>query len=263
MVKLIVTDIDGTLVEEGGNTLNPEYYEVIEKLYEKGILFVAASGRHANSVSRLFAPVLDKIWIISQNGAVVGNAESSKVLNPIPRKWVEELWADLSEHEEVDSILDTEGITFAPKEGSFMYNWIKYEYKYDVEPVDGWKCIPEKDYSMVTIYHPESGERFVKEHIKDKWEDRLDMVPTGKCWVDCLMPGISKGNAAKMICKKLDIKPEDIYAFGDNINDMSMVEMAGTGFAVEGARPEVKAIADHIIPGYDKDGVLEVLKGLL
>lgn len=263
MIKLIVTDIDGTLVEEGGNTLNPEYYEVIEKLHEKGILFAAASGRHAGSVKRLFGPVVDKIWIISQNGSVIGNKDFSEVLNPMPRKWVEELWKDLSSFKEVDSMVDTEDITFAPKEGTDMYNWVKYEYKYDIEPTGSWNSLPDKSFSMVTIYHPESGESFVKDHIQAKWGERLNLVPTGKCWVDCLMPGISKGNAARMICEKLGIKPEEVYAFGDNINDMSMVEFAGTGFAVEGARPEVKDIADHIIPGYDKDGVLEVLKGLL
>ena len=46
MIKLIVSDIDGTLVPEGNTDLNPEYLEVIKKLTEKGIVFAAASGRH-------------------------------------------------------------------------------------------------------------------------------------------------------------------------------------------------------------------------
>ena len=71
MVKLIMTDIDGTLIPDGTMDINPEYFEVIEKLVEKGIIFVVASGRHMSSVKKVFAPVLDKIWVASQNGNVL------------------------------------------------------------------------------------------------------------------------------------------------------------------------------------------------
>ena len=57
MVKLIMTDIDGTLIPDGTMDINPEYFEVIEKLVEKGIIFVVASGRHMSSVKKVFAPV--------------------------------------------------------------------------------------------------------------------------------------------------------------------------------------------------------------
>ena len=46
MIKLIASDIDGTLLPEGTDRINPEIYEVIRKLKEKDILFAAASGRH-------------------------------------------------------------------------------------------------------------------------------------------------------------------------------------------------------------------------
>ena len=64
MIKLIVSDIDGTLVPEGNTDLNPEYLEVIKKLTEKGIVFAAASGRHASSINAVFRtmePVLKKM----------------------------------------------------------------------------------------------------------------------------------------------------------------------------------------------------------
>ena len=57
MIKLVASDIDGTLLPEGTDKINPEIFEVILKLKEKGILFAAASGRHYCSISRLFEPV--------------------------------------------------------------------------------------------------------------------------------------------------------------------------------------------------------------
>lgn len=68
MIKLVASDIDGTLVPEGTTSINPEFYEIIRKLKEKGILFVGASGRQYSSMRALLDPVFDDIFFISGNG---------------------------------------------------------------------------------------------------------------------------------------------------------------------------------------------------
>ena len=62
MVKLVVSDIDGTLVGDGQGAefLSPEYFQEIERLYDKGIRFMVCSGRQRQSVKKMFAPVADK-----------------------------------------------------------------------------------------------------------------------------------------------------------------------------------------------------------
>ena len=264
MIKLVFTDIDGTLVGQGKEDLNPEYYDVINRLFEQGVQVAVATGRHAVSVHKLFQPVLDKVWILSQNGAVIERDGVSKVLKPIPRDLVVDFWKDLSAFPENESILDTAKQTFSPFEGTEMYNLIRGEgYNYNLSATGGWDKIPDETFSMVTVYDPTNAEEFCKAHLYDKWQGTLNMMPTGVTWVDCTMPGISKGAALIELCERLGIPQEDTIAFGDQINDMPMLEAAGTGYAVETARPEVKAIADYIIPSYDEDGVLQVLKMLL
>ena len=71
MIKLIASDIDGTLLIEGTDKINPEIFEVIKKLKEKGIIFAAASGRQYGSIRKLFAPVKDDIIFITDNGSSV------------------------------------------------------------------------------------------------------------------------------------------------------------------------------------------------
>ena len=63
MIKLVVSDIDGTLLEDGGHELNPELFEVILKLREKGMQFAAASGRQWASIEQVFDPIKEKIFI--------------------------------------------------------------------------------------------------------------------------------------------------------------------------------------------------------
>ena len=68
MIKLIVSDVDDTLLPESTMNLNPEYFEVIKKLQEKGVIFVAASGRQKVSIKKVFAPIQDEIAYLADNG---------------------------------------------------------------------------------------------------------------------------------------------------------------------------------------------------
>lgn len=87
MIKLIVSDVDGTLVEDGSADINPELFEVILKLREKGIQFAIASGRPWSSVEHTFDPVKKKIFYISNTVPIL--AAMAAVFIPIRliRNW--------------------------------------------------------------------------------------------------------------------------------------------------------------------------------
>ena len=70
MIKLIASDLDGTLLQNNAQELNPEMFDIIWKLKEKGIHFIAASGRQYASMRRLFEPVKDEISYITENGSL-------------------------------------------------------------------------------------------------------------------------------------------------------------------------------------------------
>ena len=70
MIRLIATDLDDTVLPEGTFDLHPDYPEVIRALKKKGILFVAASGRHSTSIRRLLKEVQDDVVILAGNGSV-------------------------------------------------------------------------------------------------------------------------------------------------------------------------------------------------
>ena len=83
MIKLVVTDVDGTLVEDGSPNINPELFETILKLREKGIQFAVASGRPWASVERTFDPVKKKVFYIANNGSYIGCYGRSLYVYPI------------------------------------------------------------------------------------------------------------------------------------------------------------------------------------
>ena len=69
MIRLIASDVDGTLIKDSTPDLYPEMVEAIKKLKERGILFCAASGRQYESLQNVFRDVAGEIAYIAENGA--------------------------------------------------------------------------------------------------------------------------------------------------------------------------------------------------
>ena len=82
MIKLIATDVDGTLVKDGTLLIDPEYMTVVSRLVDQGIHFVVCSGRQFSSEQKLFAPIKDRLLYISDGGTVVRTPE--KILKTYP-----------------------------------------------------------------------------------------------------------------------------------------------------------------------------------
>ena len=78
MIKLICSDVDGTLVPDGTRDINPEIFDVICRLKEQGIHFAIASGRPISSIRSLFRPIEDKLFFIAVGGSEI--ATKSRVL---------------------------------------------------------------------------------------------------------------------------------------------------------------------------------------
>ena len=96
-----------------------------------------------------------------------------------------------------------------------------------------------------------------------RWEDRLYCVKAGDIWLDFMNKNASKGNAIRSIQKILGISPEETMVFGDNHNDLAMMECAGESYAVGNAAEAVKKAAKYVTDTNVNDGVLKVLKTLL
>ncbi len=94
MIRLIATDLDGTLLEPDG-TLPDGIFDVIEALNALGIRFAAASGRQFSNVKRLFAPVADHMDFLCENGALCVVDGQCVGVTPIPKLLAEEMIRDI------------------------------------------------------------------------------------------------------------------------------------------------------------------------
>lgn len=259
MIRLIATDIDGTLVEEGTLDINPEYYEVIKELRNRGVRVIAASGRQRSSIEKVFAPIIDELSFISENGTAV-YSKDYEFVNTIPVEIAREYVREARTFPECKVMLNHDNMSYFEDED--VYHYMVDDYGYIGKLVDDIEDYLEGT-CKISVYHHDCAEEVIGQEFMDRWGKTMDVVVSGKCWLDCANKGANKGTALQHFQEAYKISPDETLAFGDNINDIAMLNRASHSFAVENARDEVKEAANFIAPSYKEDGVLQVLKAVL
>lgn len=261
MIKLIASDIDGTLVTDGGYDVPDELHEVIRKLRAKGIQFAAASGRQWASIESIFDPVKEKIFYLSDNGAYIGCHGRNLFLNPIERKTVMEMVEDVRTMEGLEVMLSGPDVVYLETKDREFLDWMINDYKFRVETVEDLTKV-QSEFIKISVYRKTDVEIYTR-HLREKYGERLKITISGDMWVDCMRPGVNKGEAVKILQESLSIKPEETMAFGDQLNDIEMLNQAYYSFAVGNARKEVKQAARFQTDTNLNQGVLKILKLLL
>ena len=261
MIKLIVSDIDGTMVPEGNTDINQEYLEVIKKLTEKGIVFAAASGRHASSIHAVFQPVSERIYYVSDNGACIEkNGKEERALY-LPAKELRELLYEARKMEGCYVMFSAvDGFYTDAKDETFSEG-VLGGYKGNKSVVEDLEAYVDKSIKMA-IYCPDGAIDIYKE-VNKRWGDRFSVNISGDRWVDINLQEATKGKAVAWIQQQTGASPKETVVFGDNFNDMSMLKQAHYSFASELSHPDVKAAAHYQVASWKVDGVLAVLKRIL
>ena len=260
MIKLIASDIDGTLLPEGTNKFNPELFKTILKLKEKGIYFVAASGRSFASMLHIFKEIQNDIIFISGNGGYI-HCKGYDVLEiTLEQEVLLELLEDLRLIPQISIVADTKKEVFIENNNDELKHLLEIGYGNQVSIVNDISEIGNK-IIKISIYNKNGIEDLT--YLIPQWESKLHGTISGKTWIDFMHPTTNKGYALKNIQKSLGISPEETMAFGDNCNDLEMLANATESYAVGNAREEVKQAAKYITDTNVNDGVLKVLKTLL
>lgn len=262
MIKLIASDVDGTLIKDSTPDLYPEMVEVIRKLKERNVLFCAASGRQYASLRNVFREVAEDIAYIAENGAHIRYRDENISVVPMKRQDVEDLMTALRPYYgKCETIISTaQGSLIESKDKDFL-DLMTYGYRNSFRQVEDVLAEPV-DIIKIAIYCKGSIRSLGENILIPAFCDRLKACMAGEEWVDFMDKSVDKGNALKALEQYLGVSREETIAFGDNNNDIGMMQAAGKSYAVENAVEEVKAAADEICPGWRNKGVALTLEKL-
>lgn len=263
-IKLIATDVDGTLVKDSSREVYDEMIEVIRELTDAGYRFVIASGRQYGSIRRMFEPTGRKLHYIAENGAhIIVNGETYSVTK-MDRSCVEGIMKDLRAlySQGCHVVASTANGCYLESKDSAFLDLIANDYRNDVTLTED---ILAEDVEIIKLaVYKKGGIRSIGEsELIPKWKDRVKTTMAGEEWVDFMDQSVDKGNALRKLQQALGVSREETMVFGDNNNDLGLILAAEESYAVENGVEEVKKAAKHICPDYTQKGVYQVLKRLV
>ncbi len=262
MIKLIATDVDGTLVRDGGSNINREIYEVIKQLRKKGIIFVVASGRQYPSIKKLFQPVSDDLIFIAENGAQIMCREKEMAVTRMNREKVIELIKDFRLFSDCHMMISTPNGSYTESKDEEFLHWMVEGYQNKITVVDD---VLQEDIQIIkaSLCHMSGIKEIADRLLLPKWENEFKVCIAGKQWLDFMDESVDKGHAIKTIQDFFQIGTGETMVFGDNSNDIGMFRRAKYNYAVENASKDAIANADFMAKSYKENGVISLLKALL
>ena len=258
MIKLIASDIDGTLVPDGTDKIDPRMMDVIKRCRRNGIYFAGASGRQFASMYRLFAPVAEDIFYITDNGSILRSYKEVLSMKVIDRKDLWKMVKDAKKIPRSDIMLCGREWAYCEDEGEMFY-WLRDSYKFNVKVVGDFEEHLTDDISKMSIYRTGDCEEAVNEEFTPKWEKKFLIASAGTMWMDIVLPDADKGTSLRKLQEHLGVTPAETMVFGDNNNDIGMLDVATESYAVETAPDVVKSHAKHICPSWKEKGVYQIL----
>ena len=204
MIKLIISDMDGTLLNSN-HELPQDFMHVFEALQERGIYFCVASGRQYLSLLSFFAPINYKHF----SGMAIGlcGKKATYLLPTTP---------------------------YAEEQVNI--------YHHTVEKVTDLSQIDDT-ISQITILDPIGAREHSFPAFSSLSQEGLKITISGAYWIDITNEGVNKGVAVTALQEFLGISPEETMAFGDYLNDLELLKRASYSYAMKNAQEEVKQVA--------------------
>lgn len=238
MIKLVASDLDGTLLLNGAQSVDESMFETIQKLSDRGILFAPASGRQMTSLKRLFAPVAEELVYISENGALVSYKGKTIAKTPMKRELALDIIEDVLAQEYCEVLVSGEKTAYIKPKTKEYHDRMTKVVNYHTTLVSDFSEIQE-DILKVAVCDL-SGIEHSKEHFFKRWGNEAAAVVSGSLYLDFMDLKVSKGNAMKQIQQSMNILPEECMAFGDNYNDIPMLDSVGHAYVMEKAVDDIK-----------------------
>lgn len=267
--KVIAFDLDGTLLNNQGQIL-PSSQQAIQNAIQQGIKVVLVTGRHHTAVRPYHYQLGLTTPIICCNGTYLYDVETdtTPLANPLSNAQAEQVISIAEKYQ-------THLLMYSRNAMNYQYlnehmrkfsEWVKHCPDFvrpHLQQINDFRALLTADETIwkFVISHPDRQvmEQAVAElspqqfNCEWSWVDRVDVANQGN----------SKGNRLTELLEQWHIPIEQVIAFGDNHNDISMLQSVGLGVAMGNAEPEVKQIAKVVTLSHNEDGIAEILNQYL
>ena len=269
-IKVIATDMDGTLLDPKGQLDLPRLEKILDKLDQCDIRFVIATGNEVHRMRQLLGHLAERVVLVVANGARI--FENNELIQA--QTWddamVDKALGHFKGRECQDQFVVTAMNGGFVKKGTVFTELDKFMTPEMIEKLyQRMNFVNEFDSNLfggvlkMSMVVGEERLESVLQEINDLFDGHVRAVSSGYGCIDILQDGIHKAWGLVELLKRWNLKPEQIMAFGDSENDIEMLELAGISYAMENAEEAVKEIATKVAPANSQAGVYKVLENWL
>ena len=268
-IKIVALDLDGTLLDSE-KRLSSANRDALERAAAKGVLIVPTTGRFFGMMPPAVRDLPFVRYAITINGAQVYDRETDTAIvrDEIPLDLALGLMETLDRYDVIyDCYRCNWGwMTAAMQEKAADYatngHYLKMvrEFRHPVPELKAHlrETAADGDVQKIMLFGRRDGDWGSRDEIVREIGERFPEIKvTSSTWnnIELNIQAAHKGNALRRFAEHLGLSLADCMAFGDGMNDFTMVAAAGLGVAMENAEPEVKRVAKWIAPSNDADGV--------
>ena len=249
MIKLITTDLDGTLLNNNKD-LPLELPIILKKCKDNNIKFFIASGRSYLNVGSKLYNISDNVNFICDNGANIILNNKIVYKSVIDKNLLSSVIDVCESIADIHIILCTANSFYTlPMTDNRVKNEILEYYRQKLVILDNLKEVND-------LHSPSDNSAKV---LNDKFKNYLSLAISGDHWFDIMNINITKGSAVKFIQNKYDISPEETMSFGDFYNDIEMLKCAKYSFVMDNATDDMKKYGNFIADSNQNDGVVKAI----
>jgi Cof subfamily protein (haloacid dehalogenase superfamily) len=258
-IKLIVTDLDGTLLNSN-HEISPRTEEALREAMRRGIPLVLATGKTRTSALHIIKHLgLDTHGVYLQ-GLIVysgkGDVLYQKTLDPNPAH----IAIEAALHGKYPSVIYSGARILTDVKSPYTDILTRY-HEPQPEPVGPLRAMLDQvPIHKLTFIDEPSRITALRNELTPQIGQTTTLVQALDTMLEVLPPNSSKGEGLQHLLEIINMPPENILALGDGENDIGMVQLAGIGVAMGNAKPELQKAADYITASNDEDGVAEAIE---
>ncbi|MCM3701296.1 HAD family hydrolase [Paenibacillus macerans] len=259
MIKLVLTDMDGTFLNNNGE-FNRELYKDVQKMMkEQGVIFAPVTGKQCERVEELFATDAADLWILGDSATRIKHNGEFVYESLLSNKLGLEI-IQLLEEISLDQIIIACTRTGAVIKDTISPDIVRRSYA-QVRQVSDFKELTE-DFVKITVY--DSALRCFETREKlSRFFESAYIVASEAAWIDIANVNVHKGTTVEHLQRLLNVTPQETMAFGDGYNDLELLVRADYSFAVRNAVPELKDAANYITGSNEDDAVMKTIIQML
>lgn len=262
MIKAIAVDMDGTFLNSQSTYDHERFAKVFQQLQAHQIQFIVASGNPIYQLQMAFPDYVDDLCFVAENGVECFDHGELVYCGEVAPEAIEGIVK--LHHETPGSTFLLSGLhhafAFQDEDPDFIRR-IRHHYPRMVM-IDS---LADLDDRIVKLQMDVPGEmtQQMQDKINHDFAGQLTAVSSGYGNMDLIVSGLHKATGLKALMKNHGWQSQEIMAFGDGQNDMTMLELAGESYAMANGDPRVIKLAKHTAPTNDQNGVLTTIENYL